>query len=446
MATAISTLSSTPSMASSSSQSSDYSRVVRFDDECVLIPELRPIKRPIIITKSYSLPLWTRRKPSDDEPAEEPSSPVLKVPFPNFKAKPSRSTSRGREPVSPLSPCLVHRSPSSPSADDVPHRKLERRPSLPSPSLVDKGKPLPTIPLRSCCPDCVSTMEECLKKGEAWVEKFTRGARRRRSSSSDSDCGFTPVASTHHDDKDVAVVRVGISASITVDEVDKRRRSRELDTYPDFMTHGVSVSPSSSPVVPHVPSAIIEEDEDQLFPLPSPRRSPNASPANSSSASPMPSPNGSTSQLSSVSASKEPPKIPEEGILAKSLMRKGRCEKGLLTPEADIGPALPSISHSVLANEVSPPSPFSPSDTTPPSSATPATFVDSPPSTESPNSLPSPISPRHPNSHPYLPERSRESPTKERRPSLGATMLRATGDVLKGVSFNSGSLHAGMSL
>ncbi|GAW02473.1 hypothetical protein LENED_004131 [Lentinula edodes] len=287
-------------MVSSSASSSDCSRVVRFDDECVLIPELQPIKRPIIITKSYTLPLW-RRKTSDDELSEEPSSPVLRVPFPNFKAKTSRSSSRGRDPTIPLSPCLVHRSPSSSCAED------------------NAGKPLPTIPLRSCCPDCVSITEECLKEGEAWIEKFTRGARRRRSSSGESDCGFTPVASMHQGHKDIAVVRLGSSASINVDEVDKRRRSREIDAVPDFL----ATSPSSPPITPHVPSAIIEEDEDQLFPLPSPRRSPNSSPANSTSASPMPSPNASSSHLSPA-ASSNFPTIPEEGILAKSLMRKGR--------------------------------------------------------------------------------------------------------------------------
>ncbi|KAJ3906792.1 hypothetical protein F5879DRAFT_920364 [Lentinula edodes] len=314
MATAISsTLSAVPSMVSSSASSSDCSRVVRFDDECVLIPELQPIKRPIIITKSYTLPLW-RRKTSDDELSEEPSSPVLRVPFPkSFQGENLevlKSWSRSNNSA---------KSPSSSCAEGVPHRKLERRPSLPSSPLLDNaGKPLPTIPLRSCCPDCVSITEECLKEGEAWIEKFTRGARRRRSSSGESDCGFTPVASMHQGHKDIAVVRLGSSASINVDEVDKRRRSREIDAVPDFL----ATSPSSPPITPHVPSAIIEEDEDQLFPLPSPRRSPNSSPANSTSASPMPSPNASSSHLSPA-ASSNSPTIPEEGILAKSLMRKG---------------------------------------------------------------------------------------------------------------------------
>lgn len=86
MATAIST--TAPSMlshpspsASSFSSHSDESRVVRFDNECVLIPDLQRIKRPILITKSYSLPIWKRR--SEEQLAEE--APALKVAFPTLK-------------------------------------------------------------------------------------------------------------------------------------------------------------------------------------------------------------------------------------------------------------------------------------------------------------------------------------------------------------------------
>ncbi|RXW21060.1 hypothetical protein EST38_g4791 [Candolleomyces aberdarensis] len=40
------------------------------------------------------------------------------------------------------------------------------------------------VPLRPCCPDCTKTLEEALKKGEEWKEKFSRGAKRRRRRSS----------------------------------------------------------------------------------------------------------------------------------------------------------------------------------------------------------------------------------------------------------------------
>ena len=52
------------------------SRIVRFDTECVLIPDAQPAgKLPFVLTKSYSLPLW--RKDDDEEPRL-----VIKVPIP----------------------------------------------------------------------------------------------------------------------------------------------------------------------------------------------------------------------------------------------------------------------------------------------------------------------------------------------------------------------------
>ena len=53
-------------------------RSVRFYDECVLIPDPQPRSRiPKIISKSYSLPLWKRKPPSDNPvsaPESEPDS------------------------------------------------------------------------------------------------------------------------------------------------------------------------------------------------------------------------------------------------------------------------------------------------------------------------------------------------------------------------------------
>ncbi|KIK67140.1 hypothetical protein GYMLUDRAFT_238473 [Collybiopsis luxurians FD-317 M1] len=400
-------------MATTTTTASDQSaasRVVRFDSECVLIPDFQRVKkRPIIITKSYSLPLWKRTKqPSDSDTPDEPSSPVLKVPFPNFKAsKPTYSRSPTRaEPTSPLSPCLVHRYPSSPHIDGaspVSPRKLERRSSLPESPILDSRKPLSTIPLRSCCPDCVSITEECLKEGEAWVEKFTKGARRRRNSSADSqtDCGFSSIVSSP---QDPTVVRLGSLSSIKVDEVDSKRRSSE-----HAAASVIRTSPLSSPNTLSSPT-IIEEDEDQLFPLPSPRRTPTASPANSATASPLPSPNASTSHLTS--------EIPEEGILAQSLARKGkgRCEKGFLTPDAEARPSLSELSKSVAA--------ICPEEEPLAGTSSSVVWVDSPPLSPVPSTK----------SHSRSPERRRGSGSKERRPSFGASVLRATGDMLKGIS------------
>lgn len=58
-------------------------RVVRFNDECILIPESRP-RRPRLLSKSYSLPLW-KKKPqssaSDSDP-DDGSNAGFKVPMP----------------------------------------------------------------------------------------------------------------------------------------------------------------------------------------------------------------------------------------------------------------------------------------------------------------------------------------------------------------------------
>ena len=74
----------------SGTESDGTNRMVRFDSECVLIPE--PTKWRKAVAKSYSLPLW-KRKPSassDSEPEgcslpnTEDTHVVLKVPLPRY--------------------------------------------------------------------------------------------------------------------------------------------------------------------------------------------------------------------------------------------------------------------------------------------------------------------------------------------------------------------------
>ena len=82
-----------------SPEQASCSRVVRFDNECVLIPKtsLSRSKLPVVLTKSYSLPLWKRRthQCSDSEvedPAGSSAQPqssednriTIKVPIPTF--------------------------------------------------------------------------------------------------------------------------------------------------------------------------------------------------------------------------------------------------------------------------------------------------------------------------------------------------------------------------
>ncbi|KAK7468240.1 hypothetical protein VKT23_002749 [Stygiomarasmius scandens] len=247
---------STPSPTNSTSSYTD-TRIVRFDNECVLIPELQRahknglFKKPLMVTKSYSYtlpPLWKRRSNgngSGTEGEDEPRSPstltgspelVFKVPVPIFMAKSPRS------PVSPsmapLPPCLVYRAPSNSRSPQIPPRRIQRRSSLPLPLDVvsvshahlhphththshthshspvltpssnpnkspskspkldktdkDKDKDVTpeTVPLRPCCPQCYPATENSVKdlidgKKDEWQERWTRGAKKRRSVSLD---------------------------------------------------------------------------------------------------------------------------------------------------------------------------------------------------------------------------------------------------------------------
>ncbi|KAF8174149.1 hypothetical protein K438DRAFT_1980437 [Mycena galopus ATCC 62051] len=81
-ATSLSTSSSMASPSISTSTSTSTAPRVRFEAECVLIPELGSFnpKRPRMVTKSYSLPLW--KKNTRDE--EDEQHVVLKVALPRW--------------------------------------------------------------------------------------------------------------------------------------------------------------------------------------------------------------------------------------------------------------------------------------------------------------------------------------------------------------------------
>ena len=221
-----------------------------------------------------------------------------------------------------------------------------------------------TVPLRPCCEACEHITDRSLKEGEQWQEKFSRGARRRRSASLENNDlrGESHFSHTGIRNEFLALSkslhvmgspRYGLPStfSLTVDEVDKRRKSLDFSEeaqrqclmpasasaassssspphlshspgslysgtrYPRYKPHERDVSSSSTlsststtdeiapdgldPRARLRSSPIEEEDEAQLFPLPSPRRSPSGTPSPSPSPkiSPTPSPNGSTSCL-----------------------------------------------------------------------------------------------------------------------------------------------------
>ncbi|KAF8553545.1 hypothetical protein OG21DRAFT_1219920 [Imleria badia] len=216
----------------------DHASAVRFEPQCVVIPDhAHRSRRPRVVTKSYALPLWKRRTsparpsatsaPPEDE--ENQSHLVLRVPLPTFSRKPHSATRSVDH--TPLPPCLVHRAQQaseSSCASSPPlarHTRSSRKPS-PSPSRSD----IVTVPLRPCCAACQSVTEAALVGGDAWPEYFSRAASRRRSLSTDGSPRTITVAGS------AASASYGnLGVSISVDEIDKRRRSS--DTGPSTTSH-----------------------------------------------------------------------------------------------------------------------------------------------------------------------------------------------------------------
>ncbi|KAL9715632.1 hypothetical protein Ac2012v2_000075 [Leucoagaricus gongylophorus] len=348
----------TESLSSSRSTTSpgNDGRVVRFDNECVLIPEYSSQRIPRVVTKSYSLPLWKRRGVGAAAVSEldaihdlssssfEGTHVVIRIPIPKFirRISPSRNASDrslSLSPTTPLSPCLVQRTPSCPASEPryLPSQQpLNRRLPQPNNQWRQDGQ---TVPLRACCPDCFPTTEQCLKEGSTWQENFTKGARRRRRASLDSSAVIDAVL-VAGDTSGSCDARVMPSTSaLTVDEVDKHRRSQKfatadvVDSDSDIegarsglsldcsipfskydQDHDTASLLSDSPPLdlsqPHLQSYLIplrnaspiaEEDESELFPLPSlcrstglsPRQSPRNSPWTSLGVSPKVSPRSS---------------------------------------------------------------------------------------------------------------------------------------------------------
>ncbi|KII87114.1 hypothetical protein PLICRDRAFT_176902 [Plicaturopsis crispa FD-325 SS-3] len=193
--------------------------------------------------------------------------------------------------------------------------------------------------------------EESLREGEEWKETFSRGARRRRSAS----LGAGPSVDA------AAVFHGGIV--INVDQVDKRRKSQ------DFSDDGRRRS-GEAHLVHHAPAPVAdipqpelppaspieeeEEDEDQLFPLPSPRRTPTPSPTAT--------PNGSTPCLAHSASRDSLSQLLGDGPGSDDSggsTGRGRCSRGLLTPDAS--PSLsqysPSACRGVSSNPRRSPSP-----------------------------------------------------------------------------------------
>ncbi|KAI0248108.1 hypothetical protein BJV78DRAFT_1285070 [Lactifluus subvellereus] len=144
---------------------------VRFDDECVLIPDPQPRSRMSKLLVKPSSFIFKRRPSQDPFP---PSSP--------------------HDDDAPLSPTFPRPAKFSLNEDKPTPHAIQRRSSLPPashshthPSHSPPSRPEPvTIPLRPCCPNCFSATESATLQGDEWTERFTRAARRRRSASTDN--------------------------------------------------------------------------------------------------------------------------------------------------------------------------------------------------------------------------------------------------------------------
>ncbi|KAH9964585.1 hypothetical protein BC827DRAFT_1188030 [Russula dissimulans] len=144
-------------------------RGVRFDDECILIPDPQPRSRvPKLLAKSSSFIFKRRHSHAHTHDLPSPTSPRDYDPSQSLLATPRSALSR--------------------------NPAIQRRSSLPPPSRVHRATRLPplphtplvTVPLRPCCPDCFSATENAALQGDDWTENFTRSAHRRRSASVDN--------------------------------------------------------------------------------------------------------------------------------------------------------------------------------------------------------------------------------------------------------------------
>ncbi|KAF5313014.1 hypothetical protein D9619_003659 [Psilocybe cf. subviscida] len=125
-------------------------------------------------------------------PGDKPERPLMPVRRPSL---PSRGSSSSI-PQTPQVHTHAHAHVRSLSSSSSASASASPNPvyTNPHPFLADGVTPNPhyavsavTVPLRACCAACASAMErmdEALRRGETWEERFTRGARRRRRAAS----------------------------------------------------------------------------------------------------------------------------------------------------------------------------------------------------------------------------------------------------------------------
>jgi hypothetical protein len=142
---------------------------------------------------------------------------------------------------------------------------------------IHPSTPVQTVPLRDCCEACLASVDKALQAD--YAEHFTKAAaRRRRMSETDLPSAVPRPLLPHKVKVDEAEYARFATSEPATQACGNRPAKGKLEKPASFVS----------------PPTAIEEDENLLFPLPSPRRSPfNGSPSNHSPA------NGTSSVSSS---------------------------------------------------------------------------------------------------------------------------------------------------
>ena len=176
----------------------------------------------------------------------------------------------------PLHSCLRHSHSSSSGRSDSARDALCSPDDFSPPISANRrsstfdshsSTPVQTVPLRDCCEACLASVEKALQAD--YAEHFTKAAARRRRMSE------TDLPST--------VPRPLLPHKVKVDEAEYARSSAGPPATQACFNRTAKGKPLEKPMSFVSPPTAIEEDENLLFPLPSPRRTPiNGSPSNRS--------------------------------------------------------------------------------------------------------------------------------------------------------------------
>ncbi|KAF8603111.1 hypothetical protein BDV93DRAFT_172845 [Ceratobasidium sp. AG-I] len=358
-----------PTPSNTKSDQDDCPAHVRFHDTCLIIPDT-PIKSPGLAARMLGVGAWsTKRRVSD--PDREQSAPLLGVRLPGLGRRMKHIPCEA-PPCAPavLRPCLVHRSnsqhagnmssstsasvpivmsrPRLSAAHSTPHahpsslpsvlvRAPTRSNSLPPPSSFT------TIPLRECCPDCVSRCTQLegavmwsagakKKRREDRAEREREAKAGLRDTSANSAFGWEDMLAFEASDADAseAEAEAGPSSSAY-----QRRNASPPPS--SLATRRCGASAAQALKHPHalpcpLPRVCTEDDTDEegLFPLPiSPRsirspcsRSPGKRSPKGTGSSNTPSP--TASDEIKCSETKDPKKCAE--VIAVKCAEKAKIE------------------------------------------------------------------------------------------------------------------------